>query len=114
MAKVNIVCENDADFIRGFIYQYESGARVDLSGNKMRMGIRRRAEDIIEDLLLTTENGGVIITNASQGQFSVYITKTQLKELPIGDYEHSLVRIIDGTSLRIWSGTLTNNAGPSR
>jgi hypothetical protein len=114
MAIVNITCENDADFIHGFSYLYKSGGPVDLSGSTMRMGIRRRAEDITEDMLLTTENGGIIITDAANGQFTVNITQHQLEILAIGDYEHSLIRMTAGMQLRIWSGTLTNNPGASR
>src|SRR5262245_12685049 len=114
MAIVNITCENDADFVCGFVYQYESGTPIDLTGNTMRMGIRRRAEEVIEDMLLTTENGGIAITDAINGKFTVFIAKKQLLELDLGDYEHSLIRDTGGNLLRIWSGTLTNNAGPSR
>jgi len=114
MATVNITCQNDADFIRGFVYSYDTGLPVDLTATTMRMGIRHRAEDITEDMLLTTENGGIIITDATGGQFTVSIKQQQLMTLGIGEYEHSLVRIIGGMHLLIWSGTLTNNAGPSR
>ena len=115
MAIVNITCENDADFVRGFVYQFTSGAPVDLTGNSLRMGVRRRAADVTEDLLLTTENGGLTITDPPNGKFTVRITQGQLVLLPVGDYEHSLIRLI-GTQqrYRIWSGSLTNNAGASR
>jgi hypothetical protein len=117
MAICNITCWNDADFYRGFVYQTTDATPVpiDLTGNTMRMGIRHRAPDVTEELLLTTENGGLVITDAVNGKFTVWITQAQLLELPLGDYEHSLVRIPpSGLHLRIWSGTLVNNAGPSR
>lgn len=122
MAIVDITTENDADFIRGFVYQtllsdgVTPGPPVDLTGNKLRMGIRHRAPDVTEELLLTTENGGLTITDAVNGKFTLHITQAQLLELPLGDYEHSLIRIVtsSGLQLRIWSGTLVNNAGASR
>ena len=114
MAIVNITCENDADFMRGFVYQYESGSPVDLTGNTMRMGIRHHAADVTEEMLLTTENGGLTITDAVNGKFTVHITQAQLVQLEVGTYEHSLVRLTGGLSLRIWSGTLVNNPGASR
>jgi hypothetical protein len=46
MAIVNITCENDADFIRGFFYQQLDGTPIDLTGNTMRMGIRVHAADV--------------------------------------------------------------------
>ena len=115
MAIVNITVENDADFYRQFAYQYVNSALpVDLTGNTMRMGVRKRAEDVTEQMLLTTENGGLQITDPANGLFTVRITQTQLLELPLGDFEHSLIRMTGGLQLRMWSGTLTNNAGPSR
>lgn len=116
-AIVNITCWNDADFMRSFIYQTTDSppVAIDLTGSKLRMGIRHQAEDITEELLLTTENGGILLSNPVQGQFMVLITMAQLLGLPLGNYEHSLVRITAGGShFRIWSGTLVNNAGASR
>jgi hypothetical protein len=114
MAIVNITCENDADFIHGFAYQSVTGVPINLTGNTMKMGIRTHASDIELDLMLTTENGGIIITDAPNGQFTVYIKKDQLERLPVASYDHSLIRMIEGMQLRVWSGTLINNAGPSR
>jgi hypothetical protein len=115
MAIVNITTQNDADFIRQFAYQTVSGVPIDLTGNMMRMGVRRHAEDIAEQLLLTTENGGLEITDAPNGRFNVWITDEQLVRMQLGDYDHSLVRVVPtGLTLRIWSGLLTVNAGPSR
>jgi len=116
MAVVTITTANDADFIRGFLYQYTpSGTPVDLTGNKMRMGIRRRAEDVSEEILLTTENGGLVISDPVGGAFTVIIRQSMLVQHKVGDYEHSLIRTRpDGMKLRVWSGTLTIEAGPSR
>src|SRR5437764_4770940 len=116
MSVVDITCWNDSDFIRGFIYQTTDATPVpiNLTGNTMRMGVRHRAEDATEEMLLTTENGGLAITDAINGKFSVTITAAQLLQLPLGSYEHSLVRVASGQHLRVWSGTLINNAGASR
>ena len=115
MATVNITTQNDADFIRAFAYQTVSGTPIDLTGDKMRMGVRRHASDATEQLLLTTENGGLEITDAPNGRFQVWITNEQLLLLPLGDYDHSLIRIVPtGMQLRVWSGALTVNPGPSR
>jgi hypothetical protein len=115
MAIVNITVENDADFFRQFLYQTVAGTPIDLTGNTLRMGIRRRAEDVTEDMLLTTENGGLEIIDPPAGKFTVRITQDQLAHLPTGDYEHSLVRWIGTTQkYRVWSGYLINNAGASR
>jgi hypothetical protein len=115
MAIVNITVENDADFYRQFAYQTVDGAPIDLTGNTLRMGIRKRAEDVTEDMLLTTENGGLAIIDPVNGIFTVRLTQDQLVHLPVGDYEHSLIRLLsDNERYRMWSGTLTNNPGASR
>jgi hypothetical protein len=116
MAIVNITVENDADFYRQFAYQTVAGVPIDLTGNTLRMGIRQHAADVAEELLLTTENGALaIVAPATGGIFTVRITQDQLVHLAVGNYEHSLVRMPSTTeTYRIWSGTLTNNPGPSR
>jgi hypothetical protein len=119
MAIVNITCENDADFIRGFIYQTmlddgSAGPPIDLTGNTMKMGIRFRAEDVNQEMLLTTENGGLVITDAPNGKFTVIVTQAQLVQMQTGAYEHSLIRMQGGGKFRIWSGSLVINPGPSR
>jgi hypothetical protein len=115
MAIVNISCENDADFYRQFAYQLTDGTPIDLTGAKLRMGVRKRAEDVNEEILLTTENGGLAIIDAPNGKFTVKIVHDQLVRLPLGDYEHSLIRMpAGGGQYRMWSGALTNNAGASR
>jgi hypothetical protein len=120
MAIVNITCENDADFIRGFIYQtllsdgVTPGPPIDLTGNTMRMGIRFNAQDVNEEMLLTTENGGLVITDPPNGKFTVIITQAQLVQMQTGAYEHSLIRMQGTSTLRIWSGSLVINPGASR
>jgi hypothetical protein len=65
-------------------------------------------------MLLTTENGGLAISDPPNGLFTVYISQDQLVAMQVGDYEHSLIRMKAGAQLRIWSGTMTINAGASR
>jgi hypothetical protein len=120
MAICNITVENDADFYRQFAYKTVDSTGtiftpIDLTGNKLRMGIRRHASDIAEELLLTTENGTLSIVDAPNGAFTVRITQAQLVQLEVGQYDHSLVRMPSMTeTYRIWSGTLIITAGPSR
>lgn len=117
MVSCDITCENDVDFFRGFTHQTVDApvVPIDLTSNTMRMGIRHRAADVAEELLLTTENGGITINDPANGVFTILITHDQLLRLPLGDYEHSLIRITaSGLRLPVWSGTLTNNPGASR
>jgi hypothetical protein len=119
MPTVDITAENDSDFARGFTYLLlnndgTDGPPIDITGNTMRMGIRRRASDVIEELLLTTENNGIVISNGASGQFSIFITQDQLEQMPTGTYDHSLTRTNATNTLHIWSGSLTVNPGASR
>ncbi|MCA1524289.1 hypothetical protein [Bradyrhizobium yuanmingense] len=115
MAIVNITTQNDADFIRQFAYQTVDLVPIDLTGNTLRMGIRTHASDVDQHLLLTTENGGLTITDAPNGKFTLYISKAQLERIATETFDHSLIRITPADAhLRIWSGTLTNTPGPSR
>src|SRR5437870_278765 len=122
MAIVNITTVSDADFVRAFQYKTLDGAGgsipFDLTGARLRMGIRRHAADYEELLLLTTENGGILINDAPNGIFTVTIRKETLLDLPVGDYQHSLIRIMafpDQAFLyRLWTGSLVHSAGPSR
>jgi hypothetical protein len=115
MATVNITTTSDADFYRGFAYQSTDTSPIDLTGNKMRMGVRKNADDIAELMLLTTENGGIIITNAPGGLFTVWLKQDELLVLTPGTYVHSLIRTRpDALQLEVWSGVLIHSAGPSR
>jgi hypothetical protein len=121
MAIVNITCWNDADFCRGFVYQtlqsdgVTPGPPIDLTGNTLRMGIRFNAAEVNEEMLLTTSNGGITVTDPVNGKFTVLITQAQLLQLDLGAYEHSLIRTTSsGAQHRIWSGSLVNNPGASR
>ena len=114
MTIVNITTASDADFYRGFGYQDINGNPIDLTGSTMHMGVRKNVEDVSEVLLLTTENGGIIITDAPNGMFTVWMTQDQLLRLPPDTYVHSLVRTTGPLQLEMWSGTLTHEAGPSR
>jgi hypothetical protein len=119
MAICIITTENDADFIYSFVYQSLDSlgnviGPINLTGDTMRMGLRKNASDVDELLLLTTENGGLTITDPVNGKFTVTILQTQLIQLPLDTFDHSLVRFHGSNTLRIWSGTLTNTPGASR
>jgi hypothetical protein len=115
MATVNIIVENDADFYRQFQWAIaSSGDGIDLTGASMEMMLRRHAEDVEADLRLATDTGEIVITDAPNGFFTVLISQPKLEQLGLGDWAHSLIMTLGGLKTKIWSGTLTNNAGPTR
>ena len=112
---VNIITTSDADCYHGFAYQDLLGNPIDITGSTLRMGVRKNPEDVNELMLLTSDNGGLMITNAVGGTFTLWIKQADLLDLPPGQYVHSLIRtLVGGLQLQMWSGTLTHSAGPSR
>jgi hypothetical protein len=114
MAIVNITCENDADFYRTFIWQTIDGAPIDLTGGMLEMMLRRHAADDTALLRLGSDTGEIVFTDPMHGQFTVRISQATLVRLGLGDFDQSNIFSRGGFKIRLWSGTLTNNAGATR
>ena len=114
MATVNITCENDADFYQAFQYKTASGMPIDLTGAALEMMLRRHAEDQAAVLRLGTDTGEIVIYDPVNGLFTVLIVQSSLVRLGLGDFDHSNIMTRVGRKTQIWSGVLTNNAGPTR
>lgn len=114
MAIVNISVYSDADFYRTFQYQTLDGDPIDITGASMVMMLRRHAEDATVDMRLGTDTGEMVITDPVNGTFTVLITQPVLERLALGDYAHSNIMTLGGYKRSLWTGTFTNNAGPSR
>jgi hypothetical protein len=115
MAVVNITVENDADFYRVFQYVMASaGTPINITGASMEMMLRRHAEDAEALLRLATDTGEIVITDPANGLFSVTIRQDVLERLGLGSFDQSNIMTLAGYKTKIWSGTLVNNAGPTR
>jgi hypothetical protein len=114
MTTVNITCENDADFYRTFQYLDSNSNPIDITGATFAMDVRRHAEDATVFLQLTSPDNGITATDPTHGFFTLLITKEQLLQLSPGDYDQSLIMTLGGIRVRMWSGVLTNNWGPTR
>lgn len=114
MTTVNIICENDADFYRVFKYVTVAGAPINITGVTMEMMLRRHAEDEAVELRLGTDTGEILILDPVNGLFSILIPQAKLEQLALGDYAHSNIASAGGRKTKIWDGTLTNKAGPTR
>jgi hypothetical protein len=114
MTIVNITVDNDADFYRVFQYQMVSGTPIDITGAVMWMMLRRHAKDEAAVLRLGTDTGEIVLVDPVNGKFSVRIMQESLERLGLGDFDHSMIALIASYKRSIWSGTLTNNPGPSR
>jgi hypothetical protein len=115
MAIVNITVANDADFNRQFQYvQQSDNAPIDISGCSMEMMLRANAADATVYLRLGTDTGEITINDAPNGLFTVYVSQATLAQLALGTYDQSNIMTLGSDKIRIWSGTFTNNAGPTR
>jgi hypothetical protein len=81
---------------------------------QMEMMLRRHAEDQVAVLRLATDTGEIVFTNPVIGQFTVRIAQDTLERLGVGDFDQSNIATNGGYKIRVWSGLLTNNAGPTR
>ena len=114
MAVVNINITNDADFYRTFLWQTIVGDPIDLTGGTMEMMLRRHASDQAAVLRLATDSGDIVLVDAPNGMFTVRIAQEELERLGLGDFDQSNIFTRGGYKVRVWNGTLTNNAGPTR
>lgn len=118
MAIVNITVENDADFYCLFQYATanpdgSAGPPIDMTSASLEMMLRRRASDETALLRLGTDTGEIVMTDPVNGFFTVLIEQLTLQQLGLGSFDHSLI-MTRGGKTKIWSGTLINNAGPTR
>jgi hypothetical protein len=114
MTTVNITVENDADFYQVFQYQTATEVPIDITGASMFMMLRRRAADEIAVLRLGTDTGEIVLVEPVLGRFTVFIAQLELERLGLGAFAHSLIMEAGARKTSIWSGTFTNNPGPSR
>jgi len=114
MAIVNITTYNDADFYRTFIWQTASEIPIDLTGGTMEMMLRKHAEDQVAVIRLGTDTGEIVFDDPVVGRFSLRVLQLVLERLGVGEFEHSNIFSKDGAKTRVWSGSFTNKAGPTR
>ena len=114
MATVNITVTNDADFYQVFQYQTISAVPIDMTGVALEMMLRRHATDEAAVLRLATDTGEFVLVDPVNGLFSLRIMQDRLERLGLGDFDQSNIMTKNGYKTKIWSGILTNNAGPTR
>ncbi|MBT1509394.1 hypothetical protein KIP88_02670 [Bradyrhizobium sp. SRL28] len=114
MAIVNITVQNDADFYRTFIWQTIALVPIDLTGGVMEMMLRRNAKDDVAVMRLGSDTGEIVFTDPPAGQFTVRISQLELERMALGEFAHSNIFTRGGFKVRVWTGTLENNPGPTR
>jgi hypothetical protein len=114
MAICNITVENDADFYQVFYYKTLSGMPINMTGWTLLIMLRKHAADVEAQLRLGTDTGEIVLIDPPNGAFTVRIAQDHLLHMSLGDFDHSLIGTSAGYKRSIWTGTLTNNPGPSR
>ena len=89
--------------------------RVDLTGAKLRLQVREKVAAATVLLELTTENGGIVVTDAVNGYYTLSLsaaqTAAQTWKKGVGDLE---VEFLDGTVKRLWRATFVVDAEATR
>lgn len=115
MATVNITVENDADFYRLFQYvTVDSSTPIDITGASLEMMLRRHAADETAVLRLGTDTADFVLTDPTNGFFTLRINQPVLQSLGLGSFDQSNIMTLGGLKTRIWGGVFVINPGPTR
>lgn len=74
--KVNLKINQGETYRHTLTWKTEDGTPVNLTGYFARMQIRSTVDSPVVLVSLTTENGGINITNALTGEFKLFISAT--------------------------------------
>jgi len=113
-AVVDLTTTSDADFRRSFQYAVDGGSPISLTGSTLRMMVRRRADEAQAFIDITSPDGGITITDADAGKFTIWLPFAMLSRMAAGEYVHSLIRTQGGVKDEVWHGTLKHSIGPTR
>jgi hypothetical protein len=108
------------DWVVPFLYQSVDGTGtiftpIDLTGSVLKMEIRTLETDREALVSVYSPDGGIYLTNAVQGQFTVTILRSGLNYIPAGEYFVDLVRLMpSGYQERLWEGTAVVVQGTTR
>lgn len=113
---IDIETFSDADYVRRFVYQTVGNVPIDLGTDVLRMMVRSHPADATAHIDLNSITGGIEITDAAGGAFTLRIPVNVLNTLIPGDYYHSLIRTDSNFVSRqdVWRGMLTHTVGPTR
>ncbi|GAA4180238.1 hypothetical protein [Shinella granuli] len=92
-----------------------SEAAFDLSGSSLLMHLRQSPEAQRIDLLLSTDNGRIVIDDPSTGLISFDVAQETVEGLNPGVYFHDIVwTMADDRKVNLASGTVTVDLGVTR
>ncbi len=102
---------NNAPWAKAF-RMTRDGTAVDLTGAVMRMQLRQAATPYDPVMLLSTDNGRLVVDDGPNGLWSVKVEVAVAVQVPAGAYDHDmLVRLRTGEEIRAYVGTVTVDRG---
>jgi hypothetical protein len=108
------------DWIVPFIYQMVDSTGtvftpINLTNSLLKLEIRNQETDNEALVSVFSPDGGIALTNATQGQFTILIDRPHLTHLAAGQYFADLVRLMpNGYQERMWEGMALVVEGTTR
>ena len=88
---------------------------IDLTGSLLKLEIRMQETDHEALVSVFSPDGGIIITNATGGTFTVLIDRAHLTHLAAGQYYCDMVRLMTNSfQERLWEGSAIVVEGTTR
>lgn len=94
-AKLNLQINQAASFDQPLQWLSDD-VPVILTGYTFRMAAKAKVTDQTPAFLLTSENGGVVVTNAAQGRIAIHVSPQQSAALTQRNYVYDLLAIAPG------------------
>lgn len=116
-AKQDLEIYQGSTFVKSF--QWKTGVRktpVDITGFSIRMQIRKSLTDTAVEANLTTENGGIVITDSPNGKFEIRITSsvTDTFTWTKGVYDLEMIYPEGEPVIRLIEGNVVNKLSVTR
>ena len=108
------------DWIVPFLYQSVDSTGtvytpIDLTGSTLKLEIRNQETDHEALVSVYSPDGGIILTSATGGQFTIAILRDEMTHLVAGQYYTDLVRLMPtGYQERMWEGVAVVVEGTTR
>lgn len=107
-AAINITIYQGTTHYQEFQWKVGSPAvAVDLTGYTARMQIRPKIVDPTVICSLTTENGGIVISDPVNGKFSINISATDTAAFEFKNAVYDIELVIGSNVRRLFGGTVT-------
>lgn len=106
-AEIDIIIYQGATFRKP--YQWLTGSPavpVNLTGATGRMQIRRKITSPEPEINMTTETGEIVLTDAVNGEFEIYLTPEQTSALDIKTGVYDIELVVGGDTYRVVMGAV--------